>query len=179
VNKKFTAASEGDLLRLSKRVREDLFEIFPQLEGKPTWPLVSAKTAYRRIIAKLTVILCLLPGKIDHGEVRGPYQQGLSHNPERYAAKGVRVDTPYPGLYLGGSDLTVGDSISGANVAAWLVANTVCGYSAVDHLFLNKNITTDLEQFLEPPTLTDEEDLAVPYTLKTVDERVDDEHEEL
>jgi len=89
---------------------------------------------------------------------------GLSHTPERYAAKGVRVDTPYPGLYAGGSDLTVGDSFSGATVAGWLVANAICGYNSVDHLFLAKNITTDLEQFLDPPVLSKEEDVAVPYT---------------
>jgi hypothetical protein len=99
-----------------------------------------------------------------HSELCGPYQNGLSHNPERYAAKGVRVDTPYPGLYAGGSDLTVGNSFSGSTVAAWLVANAVCGYNAVDHLFLEKNITTDLKQFLVRPKLYNDgdDDVAVP-----------------
>ena len=110
------------------------------------------------------VTVCPCVGKILHAEIRGPFQKGLSHTPERYAAKGVRADTPYPGLYAGGSDLTVGDSFSGATVAGWIVANAVCGYDAVDILFLEKNIVTDLEQFLEVPTLFDEEDVAVPVT---------------
>lgn len=44
------------------------------------------------------------------------------------------------------------------------MANAVCGYKAVDHLFLQKNVTTDLEQFLEAPSLREEDDVAVPYT---------------
>jgi hypothetical protein len=135
VIKKLTAASGGEMQRLFDRVVKDLLQLYPQLEGK-----------------------------ILHSELRGPFQKGLSHTPERYAAKGVRADTPYPCLYVGGSDLTVGDSFSGATIGGWLVANAVCGYSVIDHLFLQKNITSDLEQFLEPPQLTSEEDVAVPFT---------------
>jgi hypothetical protein len=134
VIKKLTAASGGEMQRLYERVVKDLLQLYPQLEGK-----------------------------ILHSELRGPFQKGLSHTPERYAAKGVRADTPYPCLYVGGSDLTVGDSFSGATIGGWLVANAVCGYSTVDHLFLQKNITSDLEQFLEPPQFTSE-DVAVPFT---------------
>lgn len=101
--------------------------------------------------------------KVQHFEVYGPYQKALSHTPERYAAKGIRSDTPYPGLYAGGSDLTIGDSFSGGTVGGWVVANAVCGYSAVDHLFLGKNVTTDLAQFLAAPALSDEDDVAVPF----------------
>jgi len=90
----------------------------------------------------------------------------------------VRVDTPYPGLYVGGPDLTVGDSFSGSTVAGWLVANSVCGYNSVDHLFLQKNITTDLEQFLEPPVLSDEEDVAVPFSPSPELPTEDEEFEE-
>lgn len=137
INKE-TAGTKGDLDRLQERIRKDLLEIYPQLEGK-----------------------------VDHCESRGPFQRGLSHTPERYAAKGVRADTPYPGLFVGGSDLTVGESFSGSIVGSWLVANSVVGYSAVDHLFLQKNITSDLEQFLEAPDLVESIDssaFAVPFT---------------
>ena len=105
-------------------------------------------------------------GHIEHSEVRGPYPQGLSHTPERYMAKGVRSDTPYPGLFMGGSDLTVGDSFAGGIVGGWLAANAVMGYSAMDHMLLKKNITSDIRQFLEPPSALEdgEEDLAVPYS---------------
>ena len=120
--------------RLLERVKNDLIDTFPQLADK-----------------------------IDHVELRGPFVQGLSHNPERYAAKGIRVDTPYPGLYMGSPDLTVGDSFSGSIVAGWLAANAVVGYSAVDYLFLEKNVTSDLEQFMVLPNLSDEQCLAVPY----------------
>jgi hypothetical protein len=141
VNKE-TAGTKGDLERLSERIKKDLFEIYPQLEGK-----------------------------VDHCEIRGPIQRGLSHNPERYAAKGVRAETPYPGLFVGGSDLTVGESFAGSIVGGWLAANAVVGYSAVDHLFLQKNITTDLEQFLQPPELPAglDTDVAVPYTPRAND----------
>jgi hypothetical protein len=133
---KETAGSLGDKQRLLERVTRDLLEMYPQLEGR-----------------------------IEHSEVRGPFSRGLSHNPERYAAKGVRADTPYPRLFVGGSDLTMGESLSGDIVGGWLVANAVVGYSAIDLLFLQKNITTDIVQFLEPPELPEEEDLAVPYTV--------------
>lgn len=100
-----------------------------------------------------------------HSEISGPFQKGLSHNQERYVAKGIRADTPYPGLYVGGSDLTVGDSFSGSILGGWLVANALCGYDTIDYFFLQKNITSDLQQFLQPPQLMDDEAsiIAVPY----------------
>jgi hypothetical protein len=111
-------------------------------------------------------------GKIEHEEIRGPFARGLSHNPERYAAKGVRADTPYPGLYVGGSDLTVGESFSGSIVGGWLAANAVMGYGSLDLLFLEKNITSDLERFLEPPLVPANPDsaIAVPFEPKKVPE---------
>ena len=110
------------------------------------------------------------PGKIEHESLKGPFTKGLSHNPERYAAKGIRAETPYPGLYVGGSDLTVGDSFSGDIVGSWLAANTVMGYDTLDLLFLEKNITSDLERFMIPPDYTDdpESEVAVPFTPKNV-----------
>lgn len=102
-------------------------------------------------------------GKIEHSEIRGPFYRGLSHNPERYAAKGVRADTPYPGLYVGGSDLTVGDSFSGSIVGGWLAANAIIGYSPIDLLYLRKNISSDLAQYIPPPSEVND-DLAVPYS---------------
>ena len=127
-----------DAQRLLERVKRDLLETFPQLEDK-----------------------------VLHAEVHGPFRGGLSHTPERYAAKGVHTSTPYPGLYMGGSDLTVGDSFSGAMIGGWLAANAVMGYESLDHLFLNKNITSDLERYIEEPDELDddeEEDVAVPFT---------------
>jgi hypothetical protein len=99
----------------------------------------------------------------------GPFHRGLSHNPERYAAKGVRPDSPYPGLFVGGSDLTIGESFGGSIVGGWLAANAVMGYTSIDHLFLQKNITSDIELFLEPPDISDEADVAVPYEPPVVD----------
>jgi hypothetical protein len=126
--------------RLMERVMKDLLAIYPQLEGK-----------------------------VAHCEIRGPFSPGLSHTPERYAAKGIRPDTLYPNLFVGGPDITIGDSFSGGIVAGWLTANAVMGYATVDHLFLKKNITTDLARFIEPPDSAEEEDLAVPFTPKPVD----------
>eukprot|EP00980_Cylindrotheca_fusiformis_P002187 scaffold499_cov120-Cylindrotheca_fusiformis.AAC.10 len=126
------ASADGQ--RLIERIRRDLLDVYPQLEGK----ILSSRLV-------------------------GPLLRGLSHNPERYVAKGVRPGSLYPGLYVGGSDLTVGDSFSGSVVGGWLVANAVVGYNAVDHLFLQKNITSDIARFLEEPDIPEEEDIAVPY----------------
>jgi len=123
----------SDLLqRLIDRVRKDLFDIFPQLKGK-----------------------------IVHSEILGPLHRGLSHTPERFAAKGVRPSTPYPGLYMGGSDLTV-DSTSGAFVGGWLAANAVMKYTWMDYFVFSKDVTSDISRHLEPPDLMENEDLAVP-----------------
>jgi hypothetical protein len=111
-----------------------------------------------------------------HSEISGPFQKGLSHNQERYVAKGIRADTPYPGLYVGGSDLTVGDSFSGSILGGWLVANALCGYDSIDYLFLQKNITFDLQQFLEPPLVDEDTNTtAVPYcpVLSKVPDEID------
>lgn len=125
--------NSADLQRLVERVRKDLFENYPQLQGK-----------------------------IVHSQLLGPLHRGLSHNPERFAAKGVRPESPYPGLFVGGSDLTV-ESFNGSMVGGWLAANAVTGYNWVDYLFLQKNVTTDIVRYLDPPDVPDEEDLAVPY----------------
>ena len=103
----------------------------------------------------------------------------MSHNPERYAAKGIRADTPYPGLFVGGSDLTVGDSFSGSIVGSWLAANAVMGYSTLDLLFLEKNITSDLERILIPPDIPDdpEVEIAVPFELRNTSSAVTEDPE--
>ncbi len=92
--------------------------------------------------------------------------RGLSHNPERYAAKGVRPESPYPGLFVGGSDLTV-ESFNGSMVGGWLAANAVMGYTWMDYLFLQKNVTSDISRYLEPPDIPKEEDLAVPFDVQS------------
>ena len=128
--------THGDYKWLVDRVRGDLLMNYPQIKGK-----------------------------ITHSELVGPLYRGLSHTPQRYAAKGVRSDSPYPGLFSGGSDLTVGESLSASIVGGWLVANAVTGYGPLDHLFLQKNITTDILQYLEDPELSeDEEALAVEFS---------------
>ncbi|KAL7510293.1 hypothetical protein ACHAXN_007231 [Cyclotella atomus] len=133
--------SEGDLERFRDRVLKDLLEIFPQIQRKD----------------------------IDSVAVVGPIRAGLTHDPPKFAIKGNRPVTPHPGLVMGGSDLTVGDSFSGSIAGAWLAANAVMGYSFIDHLYLRKNITSDLRQFLDDPSMAVErngkivEDEAVPY----------------
>ncbi|KAL3934304.1 MAG: hypothetical protein SGBAC_009952 [Bacillariaceae sp.] len=121
---------------LIDRIKCDLLDVFPQLRGK---------------------IVC--------SQLIGPIYRGLSHNPERYVAKGIRPQSQYPGLFAGGSDLTVGESFSASIVAGWLTANAVMGYSAIDYLFLQKNITGDIINFLEEPDVEYDEDTAVPYDM--------------
>ena len=132
-------AASVDGERFRDRVMKDLFENFPQLEGR-----------------------------VETVQMSGPYRPGARQDPARFAIKGNRPETTYPGLFVGGSELTVADSFSGDVVSGWLVANAVVGYSLIDHVYLKKNITSDLRQFLDEPSETIErggvevEDLAVP-----------------
>jgi len=128
----------GEMERLLERVKRDLLDVYPQLEGK-----------------------------IDCVKMLGPFRMGLSHVPERYVARGIRPVTHYPGLFMGGSDLSVGDSLSASIVAGWMVSNAVVGYKFVDYMVIDKNITTDLNQYqLYPRNI---EDLAVPYSFPNSD----------
>ena len=145
---KTASSTQGERSRLMDRVKRDLLEVFPQLEGH-----------------------------IAHSELRGPIQRGLSHTPQRFAAKGIRPETKYPGLYMSGSDLTVGDSFSASIVSGWLAANAVVGYSPLDYIFLQKHVTSDLTRFLDAPDLADEDDVAVPCT--PPDAVIDDEDKEM
>ena len=129
----------GEASRLLEKVKKDLLCNYPQLENK-----------------------------IEFMNLIGPMRKGLSHTPLRYAAKGIRPQTPYPGLIMGGSDLTVGDSYSASIVSGWMAANAVLDYSFVDHLYLEKNITSDLTRFLKNPRKTGEEDVAVPFEMQTI-----------
>ncbi|KAL7547247.1 hypothetical protein ACHAWF_010566 [Thalassiosira exigua] len=138
----------GEMGRLVDRALKDLLENFPQLAGK---------------------VACV--------QARGPIRSGLVQDPVRFAASGNRPASPYPGLYVGGPDLTISDSFSGAIASAWLVANAVAGYTGhIDHTYLGKSLTSDLERFLDEPCaeVTDRtgrtiEDLAVPCDLPTAE----------
>jgi len=132
-------ATHGDYKWLMERVQNDLLATYPQLEGK-----------------------------ISCSEMVGPLYQGLSQTPLRYAAKGVRPESNYPGLFCGGSDLTIGDSFSASLVGGWLAANAVAGYQTLDMLYLDKNISSDIAAYLEPPDLPNdgEEDLAVDFVVE-------------
>jgi len=132
-------AASVDAERFRERVMKDLFENFPQLEGR-----------------------------VETVQMSGPFRPGSRQDPARFAIKGNRPETTYPGLFVGGSELTIADSFSGDVVAGWLVANAVVGYSLIDHVYLHKNITSDLRQFLDEPSEATErdgvevEDVAVP-----------------
>jgi len=136
--------------RLMQRVLKDVLQTYPQLEGK---------VAFSKLL--------------------GPVRAGLSHNPERYAAKGIRPQTLYPGLYVGGSDLTVGDSLSGSIVGGWLAANAVMNYNFVDYIFLEKHIVSDLALFMKNRRWSSrgDDDVAVPFTLKPEVKKIAEEQE--
>jgi len=148
--------SKDIVLRLLDRVNKDLFNTFPQLT----------------------------PKSIVNQELHGPFNVGLSHTPERYAAKGIKPTTTYPGLYMGGKELTL-DSFSGGMVGGWMAANAVMGYDLVDYVWLDKNVSKDLERYLPCPDLSEDGfengDVAVPLLdLKKQEEDVKvDEEEQL
>lgn len=136
---------------------------------------MQSSTSYSHLIS------CKSTGKIECVQICGPLRSGLVQNPVRFAIKGNRPETTYPGLFIGGADLTVADSTSGALVGGWMAANAIMGYSFIDHLYLKKNITSDLQQFLEEPSLATVrdgavvEDLAVPFNEKSTQGSEDDE----
>lgn len=107
-----------------------------------------------------------LKGRIMSINMYGPVRMGISHTPERYGAKGIRPKTIYPGLYVGGLDLTVGDSLSASILGGWMVANSVLGYNFFDYTYLDKNITTDILKSLrfEFSSELGKDDIAVPLT---------------
>ena len=160
--------SPGDVERLRDRVLKDFLEVFPQVERKylHNMPLPHHCTL---LIKKLFQSTCDAGKDIDSVAVVGPIRSGLKHDPPKFAIKGNRPGTSYPGLLIGGADITVGDSFSGSIAGAWLAANAVLGYSFIDQLYLRKNITTDLRQFLDEPSMAVErngevvEDVAVPF----------------
>eukprot|EP00554_Chaetoceros_debilis_P014564 CAMPEP_0194121996 /NCGR_PEP_ID=MMETSP0150-20130528/48912_1 /TAXON_ID=122233 /ORGANISM="Chaetoceros debilis, Strain MM31A-1" /LENGTH=972 /DNA_ID=CAMNT_0038814659 /DNA_START=133 /DNA_END=3051 /DNA_ORIENTATION=- len=141
--------SSSECSRFIEKVEKELLNNFPQLEDK-----------------------------IDFCSMTGPLRKGLSQTPLRYAAKGVRPESPYPGLFMGGSDITVGDSFSGAMVGGWMAANAIINYSFIDHLYLEKNVTNDLSRFMKSPKHSGEDDVAVPFQQIAVEKLVPDDEEE-
>lgn len=109
-----------------------------------------------------------MAGKVECFQICGPFRSGLIQNSAKFSINGNRPEMVYPGLFIGGTDLTVADSSSGAVVGGWMAANAILGYSLIDHLYLKKNVTNDLQRFLENPSMSTErdgvivEDLAVP-----------------
>jgi len=135
----------GETALLLEKVHKDLIETYPQLEDK-----------------------------VEFCKMIGPVRCGLSHTPERYAASGISPTIPnYPGLFVGGSDLTVGDSFSAAMVGGWMTANAVLGYSFLDLIHLEKNITIDLSYFIPSSRSQDE---AVPFDV--IKEEIDSKAKE-
>lgn len=122
--------------RLIDRIMKDVTQEFPQLKKN----------------------------KILGMELQGPTKTGkLSHTCHRYAASGIRPQTLYKNLYVGGSDLTV-DSFSGAIVGSWMCAIAVMKYDYIDLNYLMKHITSDLQKFMEEPVNSGENNVAVWYT---------------
>jgi len=159
-------------------------KIFTTNTNVPTGEL---ERLYERVITKdLVVNYPQLVGKICCYKMIGPVRAGLSHTPQRYAASGIRPATEFPGLYVGGSDLTVGDSFSAGIVGGWMAANSVMKYGFIDHMLLKKNITSDLAQYLESPKGSgdgEEEDVAVPFEqvqlAPVVEEKIEDAPQEV
>ncbi len=141
-----------------------MFDTTPRIYSAVKCSPIEGGLLVKKVLNDLIQNFPQLTDKITYCEMIGPIREGLSHDPQRYAAKGIRPETPYPGLYVGGSDLTVGDSFSGSIVGGWLVSNAVLGYSFSDHLFLDKNVTNDITQCLKGQnTHSETEDIAVPF----------------
>lgn len=121
-----TRSGSAEATRLAERVLKDVYREFPQLKDH-----------------------------VAHAELRGPYRKGLSHTPERYAARTIVPRTLYPRLFVSGTDLCL-DSFAGDIVGSWLAANAVVGYSRFETTALGRNLTTDLCRLLDEPRGEDE-----------------------
>jgi hypothetical protein len=145
-----------------------MFDLNPRIYSTPKVSLSEKSKLLEKVQEDVIRNFPQLKDKIKLRQMVGPIREGLSHNPQRFAAKGIRPITPYPGLLVGGSDLTVGDSFSASIVGGWMVANAVLDYNFIDLMFLEKNITSDIAQYLkvERKNGSDEEDLAVPLNNK-------------
>jgi all-trans-retinol 13,14-reductase len=91
-----------------------------------------------RLRAALVQQLPQIAGAIDHAELSTPLSTrhfaghprgeiyGLSHNPARFAQRGLRPQTRVPGLYLTGSDICTA-GVGGALMGGVLAASVVSG----------------------------------------------------
>ena len=152
------------------RMFDTLPKVYSAIKFSPTEVSVLIDKVSRDLIDNFPQ----LKEKIELCEMIGPLREGLSHDPQRFAAKGICPKTPYPGLFVGGSDLTVGDSFSASIVGGWIASNAVIGYSFLDHLLLEKNITNDISQFLNTRNMNgNDEDVAVPFSDSSISESCD------
>merc|ERR1712071_131912 len=143
-----------------------MFDTKPRIYSAPRSNEDAAKRLVERIMKDVRQEFPQLEKNILKLGLRGPIRMGLSHTPERYAAKGIRPITNYPNLFIAGSDLTV-DTFSGTIVGSWLTTNAVLGYNYLDLSMLGKTTSSDLRQFLEEPSGDGEE--AVLYTKQETD----------
>lgn len=131
----------NDLIqRLVDRILKDLFNIYPQVEGK-----------------------------IQRLELHGPFDVGLSQTPERFQAKGIRPEsTVYQNLYHAGIDVTM-NSFSGSIIGSWLAVNSIMGYNYWDYCFFQKNVTNDIASVLTNYCDYEEELLPLPLEEENVE----------
>jgi all-trans-retinol 13,14-reductase len=95
--------------KLSNRLLEILVREVPQLEGHIAYHELSTPLSTRHF------------GAYDRGEI-----YGLEHTPARFKAKGLRPNTPVPGLWLTGQDVCTA-GIAGALFGGVLCASAILG----------------------------------------------------
>merc|ERR1711862_285086 len=122
-----------------------------------------------------------LKDKILQLELHGPIQTGLSQNPERYSAKGIRphpLPNKYPNLYMSGTDLTV-DTLTASIISSWMCVNSIMGYDYIDYTVLKKDVIHDIALFSREYVDYGEEEELLPIatSLEHDDEGKDDGEE--
>lgn len=96
-------AYEAKKAALTARLRAVLLRELPQLEGAIVHEELSTPLSTAHFAGH------------PHGEI-----YGLAHDPERFAARWLRPETPIPGLYLAGAD------VCSAGVAGGLMGGILC-----------------------------------------------------
>lgn len=114
--------------KFQKILLTGLFKHYPQLEGK--------------------VLYCNIASPLSNQYyLRRTASYGLTHQPERYTAKGGLRPAQHhiPGLWLTGQDVAT-NGFAGALMGGVLTAHGILGYGVFDLLCCNTNLITDLEK---------------------------------
>lgn len=142
------------------------------LKGEASDPKVK-KCLEEKVLADLFSLFPTLEGKVIFSEVSDVLPAGLSHTPARFTVRSVGPHSCYPGLYLGGGDITY-DSFAGRMIAGTQSCNAILGYNALDLTLLEKDVLADVFDVADNAGM-DKDVVQVGYELREVSNNDNDD----